>query len=214
MASFAATPPVDGSEAKTESALKANIRSKGTNSYYYAHAKTNPEEQRCFGGAPRRLSTASGAEAGAAGAGAAGAGATAALAPGAAAAAAAAELGLPTAIGGAAPTATVSSATKQAPKPERITKYAHCDGKKTMKIYVTLDGSAALPDEAFSTEHGKYGRTVTLTVSGLNGADHALRIDKLHQEIRAVKLKRKGDRVTLTLRKVVECSWWRLRDTD
>ena len=47
-----------------------------------------------------------------------------------------------------------------------------------------------------------------------NGADHVLAVDKLHQEVRKVTIKRKADRVTLSLRKVVECSWWRLRDTD
>ena len=55
------------------------------------------------------------------------------------------------------------------------------------------------------------------TCKGLPGAPdagHELTVDKLHQEVRGAKIKRKADRATIVLRKVVECSWWRLRDTD
>ncbi|GBG30130.1 Hypothetical Protein FCC1311_063502 [Hondaea fermentalgiana] len=71
-----------------------------------------------------------------------------------------------------------------------VKRYSWADGKKTVKIYVPTED--------------------LLPTQDMNGKDHELCLPVLHSEISNASHKCKSDSVVITIRKVIEVSWYQL----
>lgn len=150
-------------------ALEANVRTKGTNSYYYAHANTCAKEQRDYGDGPRKL-TVEEVEA----------------------------------MGGSNHSNSELNAKKKKKK-ARITNFAWADGKKSVSVYVNIEG---VSEHDISVEWE--ARRVVFTIAG-EKEDRELVLDKLHDDIRDARCKVKPSKVVLVLKKATaDVSWYQL----
>mmetsp|Transcript_109849 Transcript_109849/g.342395 ORF Transcript_109849/g.342395 Transcript_109849/m.342395 type:complete len:156 (+) Transcript_109849:95-562(+) len=93
-----------------------------------------------------------------------------------------------------------------------ITKYSWADGKKTVSVYVEIDGLDAVPDDALMLDHGAQEASLTIFAVGTPPRKRVLRLPHLAHEIEGAKLVRKPGRSTVTLRlaKKEEKDWPKL----
>merc|ERR1711972_694686 len=93
-----------------------------------------------------------------------------------------------------------------------ITKYGWSDGKKTVSIYVEMDGLDEVAEDALSVENTE--TKVTFTIASIGGKKRTLLLNGLANEIDGVKLQRKigKNTVVLKLQKKEEKSWWKVLD--
>mmetsp|Transcript_13494 Transcript_13494/g.28135 ORF Transcript_13494/g.28135 Transcript_13494/m.28135 type:complete len:159 (+) Transcript_13494:106-582(+) len=93
-----------------------------------------------------------------------------------------------------------------------ITKYGWADGKKTVSIYVELDGLDAVPDDAITVESSARDVSLRIKAVGTPPRTKRFKLVNLANEIEGVKLVRKSGKNTVTLRlsKKEEKSWWKL----
>jgi len=95
---------------------------------------------------------------------------------------------------------------------EAITKYAWSDGKKTVSVYVEMEGLDDVADEALTTESGEKDCSLTIAAIGSPPKKKTLTLSGLSNEIDGVKLTRKKGKnmVVLKLQKKEEKSWFQL----
>jgi len=89
-----------------------------------------------------------------------------------------------------------------------VTKFSWCDGKKTVSIYIDVENAESLPDDAFVLAHT--AKSVTFRFKPAVGAWQVFSVPELSDPIKSVSLKRKANRVTLSLVKESEFSWYEL----
>ena len=91
-----------------------------------------------------------------------------------------------------------------------IEKYAWSDESKKVKVYIDLPGVGALDDAALSLTHTK--DTLSLRVDGLGepARDYGLAME-LNDEITGARLRKKENKVVLTLTKTGTYPWTALR---
>ena len=91
-----------------------------------------------------------------------------------------------------------------------ITKYGWADEHAKVKVYVSLPGVGELADEQVSLgwmEPGRTSRsTLDLRVDGLAGKVYGLHL-QLFNRIKGVKLKKKPDKLVITLTKETPDGW-------
>jgi len=111
-------------------------------------------------------------------------------------------------------TTNPSAASAATPAPvAAVTNYAWADEKPKLKIYVPFEGVGALPEGAVELDWTARTVTLTITAADAAGTVHKLNIPKLYDDVTAVKVKTKPDKLILVLTKSKECSWYELQNT-
>jgi len=95
---------------------------------------------------------------------------------------------------------------------EAISKYSWSDGKKTVSIYIELDGLDDVAEDAFKAESGE--TDVSLTIASVAGKQRTFKLTGLANEITGVKVAQKKGKnmVSLKLVKKEEKTWYKLLD--
>ncbi|CAN0335170.1 unnamed protein product [Pylaiella littoralis] len=100
-----------------------------------------------------------------------------------------------------------SAATQPAPKkPEKVTNYAWANEKTKVKIYVPLEGCSEIDDANISLNWE--ARCVDLEVTLPSGSARRLHIPSLHDDISNATLRKKQDKLIVTLVKKDEVNWY------
>merc|ERR1712129_672016 len=97
---------------------------------------------------------------------------------------------------------------------EAISKYSWSDGKKTVSIYIELEGLDDLADDDFVVNSGE--REVSMGIAALAGKRRKFTLANLAEDIDGVKLVRKKGKstVVLKLQKKEEQSWYKLLESS
>jgi hypothetical protein len=180
--------------AAATSALHENIKTKGTNSYYYAHATTAPPEARYVSGdGPPQLVSASG------GGGGGGAAATAA------------------ASGAPAPAAAAPAPPPKLP----VETYSWMDDEADVVLYIPLPTVEGLAKEAVACAISPLGTSVTITFPALGGGAapgrvRCLVLDGLYAAISNARplVGAKNSRLVVRLGKAAAAPWHKLLAAD
>ena len=85
-------------------------------------------------------------------------------------------------------------------------RYAFSDEGEKVKVYIDLAGVGELADDAFKLNWGV--TTLTLLVSGLQGSNHKLQFKHLCGTIKGAKLRKKANKIILTLEKKEKDTTW------
>ena len=92
-----------------------------------------------------------------------------------------------------------------------ITTYSWADSKKSVKIYVDLPGLDEIDEEFISQTHDE--QSYRLEIRDKKTL-YILQIPKLSQKITSAKFVKKGaDRMTITLKKKDEYTWYDLKSS-
>mmetsp|Transcript_29229 Transcript_29229/g.67289 ORF Transcript_29229/g.67289 Transcript_29229/m.67289 type:complete len:182 (-) Transcript_29229:66-611(-) len=93
---------------------------------------------------------------------------------------------------------------------EAITKYAWSDGRKTVSIYIELEGLDDVAEDALHLSSSE--RELSFVIDNIAGKRRGLALSGLLHEIDGVKLSRKigKNTVVLKLQKKEETHWWKL----
>ncbi|CAM9380429.1 unnamed protein product [Hapterophycus canaliculatus] len=106
-----------------------------------------------------------------------------------------------------------ASPTQPAPKkPEKVTNYAWANERAKVKIYVPLEGCSEIDDDNISLKWE--ARCVDLEVTLPSGGGRRLHIPSLHDDITGASLRKKQDKLILTLVKKDEVTWYDLTSTN
>eukprot|EP00903_Cladosiphon_okamuranus_P015675 g14473.t1 len=106
-----------------------------------------------------------------------------------------------------------ASPTQSAPKkPEKVTNYAWANEKKKVKIYVPQEGCSEIDDASISLKWE--ARCVDLEVTLPSGGARRLHIPSLHDDITGATLRKKQDKLIVTLVKKDEVNWYDLTSTN
>lgn len=95
-----------------------------------------------------------------------------------------------------------------------IKKYSWADFKKTVRVYIEIDGIDELKDENINLEFlpNTSNLKLKLTNVGTNKQTHELVLNKLHEKVRKVVYKKKeGNRLVLYLHKGDDSTWYELQ---
>eukprot|EP00933_Yihiella_yeosuensis_P048638 TRINITY_DN4492_c0_g2_i2.p1 TRINITY_DN4492_c0_g2~~TRINITY_DN4492_c0_g2_i2.p1 ORF type:complete len:212 (+),score=76.31 TRINITY_DN4492_c0_g2_i2:69-638(+) len=95
---------------------------------------------------------------------------------------------------------------------QAITKYSWSDGKKTVSIYVELDGLDDVAEDALKASSGEKEASLTISAIGSPPRKRVLKLSGLLNEIDGVKLTQKKGKntVVLKLQKKEEQPWHNL----
>lgn len=95
-----------------------------------------------------------------------------------------------------------------------ITKYSWADFKKTVRVYITLDGLNEVIENNIVLDYKPNSKAVNLRINavGSTSQDHELVLNNLHEKITKAKCKKKdGNRLVLFLYKAEEKTWYDLQ---
>jgi len=89
-------------------------------------------------------------------------------------------------------------------------KFAWSDGTKSVSIYLTHPNADKVPDDKVVLVSEK--KSFELKVEDENGVVWGMKVDKLNGEITGADLKKKADKLVVSLKKVEERTWYRLEE--
>uniref|UniRef100_A0A7S3Y1R8 CS domain-containing protein n=1 Tax=Heterosigma akashiwo TaxID=2829 RepID=A0A7S3Y1R8_HETAK len=93
-----------------------------------------------------------------------------------------------------------------------ITNYAWGDEAKKIKIYIPLDGIGDHPDGKINLTWAE--KSFSLLIESFDGKDHGLNISELQNSITKAAVRKKADKLVLTLTKEDEVTWHHLKKND
>ncbi|RHY40840.1 hypothetical protein DYB30_004287, partial [Aphanomyces astaci] len=92
-----------------------------------------------------------------------------------------------------------------------ITAYAWSDGKKSATVYIDVPAIGTHPDDLITLDWSARSVDVRIREFDPSGADLVFKIKYLYEEVMAVTLKKKDDKLVLRLTKAKELTWYTLK---